>query len=169
MVKSYPASKTKLAVLAAALLAMRAALLLAQAGDAVKGKELVESNGCYNCHRIGDTGSRVGPNLSNIGDRRAPERLQRSLLAPDEEVLPENRYVSVTLKDGTTVRGRLLNHDALSVQLLDSKEQLRSIQIGEMRGYTILTKGLMPSFEGKLSDQQVADVVAYLKSLKGGE
>jgi putative heme-binding domain-containing protein len=169
MVRNYAAGKAKLAVLAAGLLAMPAALLLAQAGDAVKGKALVESSGCYQCHRIGDTGSRVGPNLSNIGDRRTPERLQRSLLAPDEEVLPENRYVAVTLKDGTTVRGRLLNHDALSVQLLDSKEQLRSIQIGEMRGYTILTKGLMPSFQGKLSDQQVADVVAYLSSLKGTE
>lgn len=148
---------------------MPAALMWAQAGEAVKGKALVESNGCYNCHRIGDTGSRVGPNLSDIGDRRTAERLQRSLVAPDEEVLPENRYVSVTLKDGTTVRGRLLNHDALSVQLLDSKEQLRSIQMGEMRGYTILTKGLMPSFEGKLSDTQVADIVAYLSSLKGSE
>ena len=38
-----------------------------------------------------------------------------------------------------------------------------------MRGYTILTKGLMPSFENKLSAQQVADVVAYLSSLKGSE
>lgn len=169
MVKNYVASKTKLVVLAAGLLAISAALLLAQAGDAVKGKALVESSGCYNCHRIGDTGSRVGPNLSDIGDRRTPERLQRSLLAPDEEVLPENRYVSVTLKDGTTVRGRLLNHDALSVQLLDLKEQLRSIHMGEMRGYTILTKGLMPSVQGKLSDQQVADIVAYLSSLKGSE
>jgi putative heme-binding domain-containing protein len=168
-VKNHAASKTKLAVLAAGLLTMPVALLLAQAGDAVKGKALVESSGCYNCHRIRDTGSRVGPNLSDIGDRRTPERLQRSLLTPDEEVLPENRYVSVTLKDGTTVRGRLLNHDALSVQLLDSKEQLRSIQMGEMRGYTILTKGLMPSFQGKLSDQQLADIVAYLKSLKGAE
>jgi putative heme-binding domain-containing protein len=143
-----------------------AAHLYGQAGDAAKGKELVASSGCFNCHKIGDTGSRVGPNLSDIGDRRTPDRLQRSIVAPDEEVLPENRFISVALKDGTTVRGRLLNHDALSVQLLDAKEQLRSFQTSEMRNYTILTKGLMPSFENKLSAQQVADVVAYLSSLK---
>ncbi|HEY2013690.1 MAG TPA: c-type cytochrome [Bryobacteraceae bacterium] len=154
------------AVLAAALV-FTTAPVFAQSGDAAKGKALVASSGCMNCHRIGDTGSRMGPNLSDIGDRRTPERLQRSIVAPDEEVLPENRFVSVVLKDGSTVKGRLLNHDALSVQLIDAKQQLRSFQTSEMKGYTILTKGLMPSFEGKLSAPQVQDIVAYLSSLKG--
>jgi mono/diheme cytochrome c family protein len=39
----------------------------------------------------------------------------------------------------------------------------------EIGGYTILTKGLMPSFENKLTGQQVADIVAYLSALKGRE
>ena len=153
----------------AGVLVLAAAQLFAQTGDAAKGKTLVVSSGCLNCHRIGDAGSRLGPNLSDIGDRRTPDRLQRSTVAPDEEVVPENRFVSIVLKDGTTVRGRLLNHDALSIQLIDPKEQLRSFQTAEIRGYTILKKGLMPSFESKLSVQQVADVVAYLSSLKGTE
>jgi putative heme-binding domain-containing protein len=153
----------------AGVLALGAAQLSAQSGDAAKGKALVESSGCLNCHRIGDTGSRMGPNLSDIGDRRTPDRLQRSILTPDEEVLPENRFVAVTLKDGTVVKGRLLNHDALSVQLIDAKEQLRSFETRNIKGYEILTRGLMPSFHGKLSAQQVADVVAYLGSLKGSD
>ena len=153
----------------ACALAAAVAHLSAQGGDAAKGKALVASSGCLNCHRIGDTGTRVGPNLSDIGGRRTAERLQRSIVAPDEEVLPENRYVSVVLKDGSTVRGRLLNHDALSVQLIDPNEQLRSFQTAEIRGYTILTKGLMPSFESKLSADRMADVVAYLGSLKAPE
>lgn len=153
----------------AGVLALVAAQLSAQAGDAAKGKALVESSGCLNCHRIGDTGSRMGPNLSEIGDRRTPDRLQSSILRPDEEVLPENRFVAVTLKDGTVVKGRLLNHDALSVQLIDAKEQLRSFETMNIKGYEILTKGLMPSFQGKLSARQVADVVAYLGSLKGSD
>jgi putative heme-binding domain-containing protein len=161
----------RMLTLAAAVgfVALAAAQLWAQGGDAAKGKELVSSSGCLNCHRIGDTGSRNGPNLSDIGDRRTPERLQSSIVTPDAEVLPENRFVSVELKDGTTVRGRILNHDAMSVQLIDAKEQLRSFQTANIRGYTILTKGLMPSFQGKLSAQQVSDIVAYLGSLKGSE
>jgi quinoprotein glucose dehydrogenase len=161
-------TKSRLARSAVACaLAAAVAKLPAQSGDAGKGKALVESNGCLACHRIGDTGSRVGPNLSGIGSRRTAERLQRSLVAPDEEVLAENRFVEVVLKDGSVVRGRLLNHDATSVQLLDMKEQLRSFQAPEFRGYTIVTKGLMPSFETKLSPQEVAAIVAFLGSLKG--
>ena len=36
------------------------------AGDAGRGKALVESSGCFDCHRIDDRGSRLGPNLSSI-------------------------------------------------------------------------------------------------------
>ena len=160
-------SRSLLKAAAAAVLAFTQ--LLAQGGNADHGKTLVQSSGCLNCHRIGDTGSRVGPNLSDIGDRREPDRLQRSILTPDDEVLPENRFVSVTLKDGSAVKGRLLNHDALSVQMLDGKEQLRSFRSSDIRGYTILTKGLMPSFQNRLSAQDLADVVAYLSSLKAPE
>ena len=146
-----------------------AAMQLPESGDMAKGKALVASHGCLSCHRIGDTGSRVGPNLSEIGARRTPERLQRSIVAPDEEVLAENRFVEVVFQDGSAVRGKLLNHDAMSVQLLDMKEQLRSFRTAELRGYTILTKGLMPSFDAELSPQELADIVAYLSLLKGTE
>lgn len=138
------------------------------AGDASRGKSLVESNGCFDCHRIGDQGSRLGPNLSDIGTRRTPDRLQKSLVAPDDEVLFENRFVRVVTKDGATVTGRLLNQDAMSVQVMTPKEELKTYLRTNIREYTVLDKGLMPSSQGKLTDQQVADIVAYLSSLKGG-
>ena len=137
-------------------------------GDAAKGMALFESKGCVMCHRVGDKGSHLGPNLTDIGARRDPGRLVTAIRDPDAEVLPENRFVNVVLKDGRSVRGRLLNHDALSVQLIDSKEQLRSFTIQQIRSYTILEKGLMPP-ETSLSDREVADIVNYLASLKGNE
>ena len=135
-------------------------------GDATRGKALVESNQCFDCHRIGDRGSRLGPNLSDIGTRRTPDKLQRSMVAPDEEVLFENRFVRVVTKDGTTVTGRLLNQDAVSVQMMTPKEELKTYLKANTREVTIVDKGLMPSSQGKLTDQQVADIVAYLASLK---
>ncbi len=140
----------------------------AQAGDPARGKTLVESSGCFDCHRIGDRGSRLGPNLSEIGSTRTPDRLRQALVAPDEEVIPENRFVRVVTKDGVSVTGRLLGHDAVSVQLLDPKEQLKTYLKTNLREFAILDKGLMPSTQGKLSDQQVGDIVSYLSSLKAG-
>jgi len=61
----------------------------------------------------------------------------------------------------------LLNQDALSVQLLTPKEELKTYMRASLRDYTIVDKGLMPSLRGKLTDQQVADIVTYLSSLKG--
>lgn len=136
-------------------------------GDEARGKALVESNACFDCHRIDQRGSRVGPDLSDIGTRRTPERLEQSLLDPDVEVLFENRYVRFVTKDGATVTGRLLNQDALSVQLLTAKEELKTYMRAGLRDYTIVDKGLMPSVKDKLTDQQVADIVSYLSSLKG--
>jgi putative heme-binding domain-containing protein len=136
-------------------------------GDGVRGKVLVESNACFDCHRIGDRGSRVGPDLSDIGSRRTPDRLRQALVAPDEEVVPENRYVRLVTRNGDAVTGRLLNQDAISVQMINQKEELKTYLRATLREYTIVDKGLMPSVEGKLTSQQVADIVTYLSLLKG--
>src|SRR4029079_14743074 len=42
-------------------------------GDASRGKALVESNGCFDCHRIGEQGSRVGAKLSDLRTRHTPQ------------------------------------------------------------------------------------------------
>jgi len=137
------------------------------AGDAGRGRALVESSGCFDCHRIDERGSRLGPNLTRIAGRRTPVRLRQALVAPDEEVIADNRFVRIITKDGTSITGKLLNQDAISVQMMDPKEELKTYQRANIREVTILDKGLMPSVEGKLNPQQVADIVTYLSSLKG--
>jgi putative heme-binding domain-containing protein len=137
------------------------------AGDAARGKAAVESSGCFDCHRVDERGSRLGPNLSRIGSRRTAARLREALVDPDAEVIADNRFVRIVAKDGTSVTGKLLNQDALSVQLMTPKEELKTYLRVNLRELTILDKGLMPSVQGKLSDQQVADIVSYLTSLKG--
>ena len=139
----------------------------APAGDAARGKALVESSGCFDCHRIDDRGSRLGPNLSAIGTRRVATRLREALLDPDAEVIADNRFARIVTKDGTSVTGKLLNQDAISVQVMNPKEELKTYRRANLRDFTILDKGLMPSVQGKLTDQQVADIVSYLSSLRG--
>jgi putative heme-binding domain-containing protein len=137
------------------------------AGDPAKGRSAIESNACLTCHRIGDTGSRLGPDLSDVGTLRPPDALRRALVTPDAEVYPEHRFVRVVTKNGATVVGRLLNQDAFSIQLLTQDEQLKSYLKSDLREHTILDKGLMPSYDTKLTPQQIADIVSYLETLKG--
>jgi cytochrome c oxidase cbb3-type subunit III len=136
-------------------------------GDAVKGKALFTGKGeCLNCHRIAGEGSRLGPELSRIGVLRTSSHLAESLLEPNKEVQPNNRYYAVVTKQGERSEGRLLNQDAFSVQVLDSHEQLRSFAKAELSSYGFAPSP-MPSVKGKLTDQELADLVQYLVSLRG--
>ena len=87
-------------------------------------------------------------------------------MEPDKEVAPENRSVRLVTKEGATVTGRLLNQDSTSVQLINQKEELKTYLRAALREYAIVDKELMPSVRDKLTDQQIADLVAYLASLK---
>jgi hypothetical protein len=89
------------------------------------------------------------------------------MLVPDEEVLPENRFVRFVTKDGATITGRLLNQGRHQRAVDQSKEELKTYIRATLREYTIVDKGLMPPSQGKLTEQQVADIVSYLSSLKG--
>ncbi len=153
--------------IAGCLLLIATTLSAQETGDAASGRVLVEASKCLDCHRIGEAGSRLGPDLSDIGSRRTHDRLLRAIVAPDDEVLPENRFVRVITKNGVTVTGKLLNQDAFSVQLMNPDQQLKTYLKTALREFALVQKGLMPAYEGTLSAQQVADVVSYLSSLKG--
>jgi mono/diheme cytochrome c family protein len=71
------------------------------------------------------------------------------------------------MQDGTAVTGRLLNLDTFTIQMMDSKEQLRSFLKKNLREFGFVGKSSMPSYRNKLSGEEVADLVAYLVTLKG--
>ena len=139
----------------------------ATTGNATHGKALFESKGCLNCHRVNGNGSRLGPELTDIGYLRRSAELQQSILEPDAEVLPQNRFVRIVTRDGKAISGRLLNHDAFTLQLFDSNDRLLLFEKSNLKEYTFIEKSPMPSYQGKLSPQELADLVSYLSSLKG--
>src|SRR5260370_20127813 len=134
----------------------------ASTGDAGHGKVIFESKGCLNCHRVNGNGARVGPELTDIGSLRRAAELERSILEPDAEVLPQNRFMRVVTRDGATINGRLLNQDAFTIQLFDTNDRLVSLSKSNLKEYAFTNKSPMPSFRGKLSPQELSDLVSYL-------
>ena len=140
----------------------------AKAGDVDRGRALFEGRGgCTRCHRVDAKGARVAPDLSDIGANRSAGSLQRSLVDPNSQMMPINRPVRIVTRDGKTINGRRLNEDTYTVQILDEQERLLSFNKAELREFTILTTSPMPSFRDQLSADDLADLVAYLLSLKG--
>lgn len=139
-------------------------------GDANRGRAIFESKGgCTACHRVNGHGSRVGPDLSEVGAIRGAEYLEHSILNPEESILPEHRTVRVVTKQGTVFTGRRLNEDTHTIQMIDTEERLHSFSKSDLREFTLLTTTNMPSYKGKLSASELADVVTYLLSLKGSD
>ncbi len=136
--------------------------------DPVRGKAVFEGKGgCLGCHRVKDAGSRLAPDLTDVGALRRAVELRRSLLEPDADVLPQHRAFRVVTKDGKTISGRLLNQDAFTIQILDSTQHLQSFAKSSLASYSFAERSPMPSLQGKLSSGELTDLVAYLVSLKG--
>ncbi len=137
-------------------------------GNADRGRTLFAGKAeCSTCHRVNGRGPRVAPDLSDIGAIRTLAALQRAVLEPNEALLPIHRPVQVLTKRGETIRGRRLNEDTLTVQVIDDHERLRSFDKADLKQYTIETTAAMPSFKDRLTGDEVADLIAYLTSLKG--
>ena len=133
-----------------------------------RGKAVFEGKGaCATCHRVNAAGARLGPDLTNIGQLRRAAELEASLVDPGGEILAPNRTYRVVTREGVETRGRLLNLDSFTVQMLDTKENLRSFDKAKLREFGFVDASPMPSYRDKLSGQELADVVSYLVSLKG--
>jgi menaquinol-cytochrome c reductase cytochrome b/c subunit len=55
---------------------------LATAPQYEEGKEITASSGCLGCHKIGENGNTLGPNLTDVGDRLGKDAIARTLVNP---------------------------------------------------------------------------------------
>jgi len=137
-------------------------------GDAGRGRLLFEGKAeCSTCHRVHGRGPRLAPDLSDIGAIRTPAALQRALLDPTGSMMPINRPARAVTRDGRTIRGRRLNEDTYTVQLIDEMERLVSLDKADLVALELADTSPMPSVADRLSGDELADIVAYLLSLRG--
>jgi putative heme-binding domain-containing protein len=132
-------------------------------GRISEGESIYRVTGCAQCHRVKGEGGRLGPDLTAVGRLRSTEYLRQSIVEPDADVPQRYWIVKTKAADGTAISGFRLNEDTYTVQILDVDGNLRSCNKTEP--FTIEKKSLMPSYKGRLSAEQIEDLVAYLASL----
>ncbi len=137
-------------------------------GDAAAGRAVYQKMGCASCHRIDSNGGNLGPELTDIGRRRGLTFLAESLTKPEAEIPITYRAVQVVLKAGQTVTGIRLNRDDLSIQLRDTRDNLRSFLMENVQEIRYDKPSLMPAY-ASMSPKDFEDVIAYLNSLKGAQ
>ena len=137
-------------------------------GDARRGAAIFDGKGgCATCHRVNGRGAYTATDLTEIGTLRSPASLQRALVEPARALVPGNRSVRAVTRDGRTIRGRRLNEDNYTIQLIDDQSRLVSLLKSDLRTFELIPTSSMPSYATTLTAEERADLIAYLLSLKG--
>jgi len=139
------------------------------AGDRGRGRALFEEKGtCFVCHVVRGEGGTLGPDLTEVGSRRAPDYLRAAITDPGASVPPKFLLVRALTADGREVQGIRLNEDAFTIQIRDDSGRFHSFQKLELKElHKEFGKSLMPSFAKELSSSEIEDLVAFLAGLRG--
>jgi putative heme-binding domain-containing protein len=138
-------------------------------GDPVAGRAVYESGrgACIACHKIGDKGNELGPNLTKIGGIRAERELVESILFPSYNIARDYDLNSFQLTDGSSVLGLIQARSAEGVTVKEASGQVRLLPNEAIASSTQLTTSLMPAgLDGMLSEKELVNLVAYLRSLR---
>jgi putative membrane-bound dehydrogenase-like protein len=133
------------------------------AADATRGRAIFEKN-CAACHKIGDVGVNVAPDISDSRTKTAAQLLA-DILQPNRAI--DNNYLGYTVRllDGTIATGILTTETATSITLRQQggKELVvaRS-EIDELRssGVSLMPEGL----ERQIPQQEMADLLSFIKN-----
>jgi putative heme-binding domain-containing protein len=122
------------------------------------------------CHRVGERGGNLGPDLSRIGIARARAAMARQIRGTVADFRTGYEPVTLTTPNGQEIRGVKKNEDLFSVQVMDNRERIQGYLREDMRSVTNEKKSAMPTFgSDKLSDEQLDDLLTYLETLQGNK
>jgi putative heme-binding domain-containing protein len=143
--------------------------ILALKGNVDRGEKLFwsQSLNCSSCHKIGDRGKPVGPDLSNIGKLRSREDLLESILEPSRRIEPKYASYTVHTADGRAMTGVLVKRDAKEVVLRDAQNQDIIVASENVETLQPSRTSLMPDGQlVSLTAQEAADLLEYLATRK---
>ena len=138
---------------------------LAMKGDASRGRETF-SQRCASCHRAGDQGIALGPDLITV-KMKGRDGILSAIVEPHKEVAPQFIAYTVATKDGRAFTGFIVKDDAsgVTLKLVGGVEQ--TIQRSEIKGTTSTGQSLMPEgLEAGLEPQAMADLLTFIEELK---
>ncbi len=135
--------------------------VLSMRGDAARGQKVFET-ACATCHRAGDLGKDVGPNLATIRQWN-PDQVLSNILDPNREVAPNFIGYTVETKDGRTFDGIIADESAASLTLRRAEGISETVLRRDIASISGSGLSLMPEgLEAAITVEQMADLMAFL-------
>ncbi len=143
--------------------------IMALPGDAGRGETLFWSStvNCGSCHKVGNRGTPLGPDLSTIGKLRSRADLLESLLEPSRRIEPKYAAYLAHTADGRSFTGLLVKRDEKEVVLRDGQSKEIILAANNVAGLWPSRRSLMPDGQlAGLTAQEAADLLEYLATRK---
>jgi putative membrane-bound dehydrogenase-like protein len=136
-------------------------------GDAAKGQQMFMQAGCIACHRVKGQFIDFGPDLSQIGAKLSQDGLFTAILYPSAAI--EHSFVGqqVTTKEGQTITGYPISDTDTELTLRIAGGAATAVKKSSIVKKEEMKLSLMPpGLAGAIGPQGLADLVAWLQSLR---
>lgn len=134
--------------------------------DFVTGKNMFAASLCSSCHTMRGEGGNIGPDLTQVGTRFTAKDILEHTIDPSKEVSDQYAATIFSMKDGSSILGRLINEDDgkyFVSQNPFSPQTLREIPKTDVASTKHSTVSLMlPGLINRLNDEEIKDIVAYM-------
>ena len=138
-------------------------------GSPERGRALFAAGrgSCVACHKVGDVGRAIGPDLSRIGAIRGLRDLTESVLLPSSTLARDYEAHVIETRDGAAVTGVIRGHVAEGLLVVDLAGQEQVVAHDRIVSDTRLEQSLMPvGLDAAFSESEFADLLAWLSSLR---
>jgi putative heme-binding domain-containing protein len=122
---------------------------------------------CSACHRVGSEGGKIGPDLSKVGERRNERDLLEAIVFPSASIARGFESHAILTTDGVNLTGLVVRETPESLFLRTNDQREVRLKRADVETMKPSTTSIMPAgLEKTISRQELADLLAYLRSLK---
>jgi quinoprotein glucose dehydrogenase len=133
-------------------------------GDVRKGEAVFRNQGaCLQCHLMNGEGGVQGPDLTTVAKRLSRDKILESLINPNAVIAEGYGMSSATLKDGTTLLGRLAKETEQAYVFVGVDGKESTVKRTEVVTVTPPVSA-MPPMAMALPLPDLRDLVSYLAS-----
>jgi len=119
------------------------------------------------CHEFNGTGVNFGPNLKGWGEGQTLDVIARSIIDPSADISHGYSGSGIALKKGGQVHGIAINNgDPLIMSTSAGTQMIPRNRIKSKRPYKLKHSLMLSADQLALTPQDVADLVAFLKTYK---
>ena len=135
--------------------------LTKQEGNVDAGLEIFKKH-CAACHKHGELGKTIGPNLTGMAVHPKVELLTH-IIDPSRSVEGNFRIYTVVTADGLVLNGMLASETRTSITLIDTKAKETSLQREDIEQLVASRKSLMPEgFEKQMTEVELSNLLEFL-------